>query len=382
MFNPKQNYPQEPGIREQYIPAPGHVYVFCDYGQEELIALAQTCYTKYGFSVMRTLINKGLDLHGMTMAHNEGKVPKDIGEKIENMPEEDLQNLKNMLKWYKEDKQGKKIRSTGKGLNFGNPGKMSAPTLYKHLRKNGVQCTKEDAEMYLHNWISLYKEMQYHFECQKDGTIKESELKGNKAKAVTEEDDTDEEETEILYDANGNVLGEEDRSVQLYTRTNILGMVKARGSANACCNFDFQPVAAVANKIAGWRLFYDEWKRSRELKVPVRYKLIEFIHDEYGSECLEELADEVARHMHDVMLAGAKQIFKDVHLEAEASVMRRWSKAAEPAFDKNGKYIPYEDETIVCADCGKEWQKITAHKNEEGKLICPTCYQKLTTTNN
>jgi uncharacterized Zn ribbon protein len=246
------------------------------------------------------------------------------------------------------------------------------------LRKNGVQCTPEEAALCLDMWIALYTEMDYHFQCQQDGTIKESELNANKSKSRSSADeDEDEEEDEILFDAEGNILDAADRVIKLYTKTNILGMVKARGSANACCNFDFQPVAAVANKIAGWRLFYDEWKRSRELQVPVRYKLIQFIHDEYGTECKEELANEVACHLHDTMLAGARQIFKDVYLEAEASVMRRWSKAAEPAFDKNGKYIPYEDETIVCADCGKEWQKITAQKNQDGKLICQNCYEKI-----
>ena len=119
MFNLKQNYPQEPGIREQYIPEKGNVFVFCDYGQEELIALAQSCYTKYGFSVMKELINKGLDLHGMVMAFIAGKVDRNIGEKIANISDEELQNLKNMLKWYKEDPDGKKKRKLGKILNFG-----------------------------------------------------------------------------------------------------------------------------------------------------------------------------------------------------------------------------------------------------------------------
>lgn len=114
-----QNYPQTPGIREMFLPDKGNVLVACDYGQEELISLAQTCYTKYGFSVMRELINKGLDLHGMVMAFNAGKVPKNIGEKIKNMSEEELTNLKSMLKWYKEDPVGKKLRKVGKILNFG-----------------------------------------------------------------------------------------------------------------------------------------------------------------------------------------------------------------------------------------------------------------------
>jgi DNA polymerase I-like protein with 3'-5' exonuclease and polymerase domains len=324
---------------------------------------------------MRELINKGLDLHGMVMAFIAGKVDRNIGEKIKNISDEDLKNLKTMLKYYKETAEGKALRKLGKILNFGNPGKMSAPTLYKHLRKNGIKCTPEDAELYLNMWISLYTEMEYHFQSQKDGTIKESELQATKGQSATADDD-DEEEDEVLFDADGKALGEADRTIQLYTRTNILGMTKARGSANACCNFDFQPVAAVANKIALWNLFYDEWKRVKETNAEVRYRLTNFIHDEVLTEVDEEIADEIARHIQKVMVDSARQIFKDVYLEAEASVMRRWSKAAEPAFDKNGKYIPYEDETIVCADCGKEWQKITAQKNQDGKLICQNCYEK------
>lgn len=253
---------------------------------------------------------------------------------------------------------------------------MSKTTLYKHLRKNGVECTPEEAEFMLDNWVKLYSEMEYHFSCQKDGTIKESQLKSNKTFTEDEDEDSN-EELEVLYDANGNILEAEDRTIQLYTRTNILGMVKARGSANACCNFDFQPPAAVANKIALWNLYYGEWKRSKEMNEPFRYIMQIYVHDEVISEVPEELADEVARHIHDVMVSSAKQIFKDVYLEAEASVMRRWSKAAEPAFDKNGKYIPYEDETIVCADCGKEFLKITAQKNEKGDKVCQECFDRL-----
>jgi DNA polymerase I-like protein with 3'-5' exonuclease and polymerase domains len=367
-----QNLPQESGLRDQYIPEDGNVFIACDYGQEELVALAQTCYTKYGFSVMRELINRKLDLHAMTAAYNEGKVPKDIGRKIANMSENELTNLKTMLKWYKEDKAGKKKRQMAKALNFGLPGKMSTPTLYKHMRKNGVQITLEESDIARTDWVSLYTEMNNHFTNQKDGTIKESELKRNKT-SVDDDEGDEEEDDVILFDAQGNPLAEKDRTVQLYRCTNILGMVKARGSANACCNFDFQPVAAVANKIALWNLFYGEWKRAKDTGTAVRYKMCNFIHDEVIVEAPEPLMDEVARHLQEVMVTSAKQVFKDVYLEAEASVMRRWSKAAEPAFDKNGKYIPYEDETVVCADCGKEILKLTAQKNERGELICEEC---------
>lgn len=43
------------------------------------------------------------------------------------------------------------------------------------------------------------------------------------------------------------------------------------------------------------------------------------------------------------MLQAAHDIIPDMRMKAEPAMMRRWSKDAEPAFDKNGKLIPFED---------------------------------------
>lgn len=58
-----QVLPRGGGVRRQYRAAPGSVIIATDYCQQELIALAQNCYIKYGYSVMRDLINQGNDLH-------------------------------------------------------------------------------------------------------------------------------------------------------------------------------------------------------------------------------------------------------------------------------------------------------------------------------
>lgn len=43
------------------------------------------------------------------------------------------------------------------------------------------------------------------------------------------------------------------------------------------------------------------------------------------------------------MLQAAKDIIPDMLMKAEACIMRRWSKGAYEAYDKDGRMIPFED---------------------------------------
>ena len=55
------------------------------------------------------------------------------------------------------------------------------------------------------------------------------------------------------------------------------------------------------------------------------------------------MADEVARSMEALMLQAGKDILPNMRMTAEPCLMRRWSKGAEPAFDADGKLIPWDD---------------------------------------
>lgn len=55
------------------------------------------------------------------------------------------------------------------------------------------------------------------------------------------------------------------------------------------------------------------------------------------------MADEVGRRMEALMVQAGKDIIPHMIMQAEPCLMRRWSKAAEPAFDENGKLIPWDD---------------------------------------
>lgn len=42
------------------------------------------------------------------------------------------------------------------------------------------------------------------------------------------------------------------------------------------------------------------------------------------------------------MVQAANELMPGIYITAEPAVMYRWSKNAEPAFDENGKLIPWE----------------------------------------
>ena len=67
-----QNVPGKDGIRKMYVPKPMHLYASVDYSQLELCSLAQHCFTVFGHSRMRELINADIDLHSWFAAKTSG----------------------------------------------------------------------------------------------------------------------------------------------------------------------------------------------------------------------------------------------------------------------------------------------------------------------
>lgn len=163
---------------------------------------------------------------------------------------------------------------------------MQAKTFYINVRNAGFDMTLEEVAQMIQDWYSFYPEVKEMLDLQIDGYVPASTF--DKTKSATEEDDEDDVEeledadtgpSELLRDAEGNVLEDENRMVKLFRTTNALGMVKARGTKCAVANFNFQSYAAASNKIAMWWVFYTEWERTHRLRVPMRFKIVNFIHE-------------------------------------------------------------------------------------------------------
>ena len=102
-----------------YIADPGYVLCSCDYNQQELIALAQVTYSRFGHSLMRDLINNNIDIHGFM-----GSTIKGI---FDGLPKFDVTNPDLVAEYTKrinafkksEPKEFKRLRQLAKALDFG-----------------------------------------------------------------------------------------------------------------------------------------------------------------------------------------------------------------------------------------------------------------------
>ena len=54
--------------------------------------------------------------------------------------------------------------------------------------------------------------------------------------------------------------------------------------------------------------------------------------------------DEIGRQVEKLMVQAANDIMPGMFIRAEPAAMLRWCKDAEPAFDENGKMIPWTPE--------------------------------------
>ena len=287
-----QNVSKEPGIREQYMATPGYVLCSCDYNQQELVALAQICYTTYGFSRLRDLINSGIDVHGYMGAT--------IGGVLDGFPEFNVENAEIVKKYkdaiadYKHTQPSKykELRQLSKALNFGYPGGLGASRFITYARGYGVTISEEESFELKALWLRTFPEMPLHL---KPEPMNDSRF-GDRYKAVT-----------------------------------LTGRLRVNCSFCAACNSVFQGLAADCSKLAGWRLLKEG------------YRLVNFVHDEYIAELpLDEHLTARAKYMAQVMIEEMQKITPDVRVSSTPALMFRWSKAAEDWYDGDGDLTPWE----------------------------------------
>lgn len=131
-----QNMPRIGGIRECFIPEPGHVFIDCDYSTIELCALSAICLRLFKYSIMADKINLQQDLH------------RYLASKIYNCSEEEV---------TKEQRQFAKIG------NFGFGADMGIDTFIKHAAKSGYVLSIEEASKVKEAYLNAYPEMKQYF---------------------------------------------------------------------------------------------------------------------------------------------------------------------------------------------------------------------------
>lgn len=278
-----QNQPRRGGVRECFVPREGYIYVGCDYHVAELCGLAQVLVNRYGLESceMAKALIAGRELHIETAA---GILDISYDE---------------CLRRYKAgDKDAKKARQLAKALNFGAPGGLGAEKFCDFARASyGLEISVERSRELKDLWLDRYPEMR-------------------------------------LYFAD---IGEMGRFGPFEIEQVHSGRV--RGGLGFCdgCNTFFQGIVADGARIALHEVVRATLTAGDALDGS---HVVAFVHDELILESPTERAPEAAKRLSELMVAGMTEVIADVPIRAEAHLMERWYKDAEPVLVE-GKLIPW-----------------------------------------
>jgi DNA polymerase-1 len=128
-----QQLPKEGGIRELFRARDGYTFIITDYSAIELATLAQTIYSRDKESVMRSMINDGVDLH------------RYYASVLHNIPPEEVT---------------KQQRQEAKAANFGFPGGLGIETFIAFSRGYGLELSELKAQQMKDAWFAAFPEMK------------------------------------------------------------------------------------------------------------------------------------------------------------------------------------------------------------------------------
>ena len=308
-----QNYPsfdEQFPLKLMFRAPPGYVLCATDFGFAELVAFAQSCYTRFGHSVMGDVINAGIDPHrffgGVMNGAHDGSTAM-LGDK------EWAKSLNDMLK----ERVDKATRQAAKCPNFGLPGAMGAARYYVHMRVNGLDTTPQEAADQRQLWINTFTEMKKH--------MRPEEIKNTRF--VEQQYGYEEEEEEI---ETSTVQGN-------YIARTIHGMVRNNCTFNSACNAQFQSLVAYGAKNAGWLL----------CRAGLWDRIVNFVHDEIIYILKPEEVDIWVPRIEALMIEGIKIAVPDVEIGVETSVGIHWDKGATEYLklprDEEGNIIVHEN---------------------------------------
>jgi hypothetical protein len=330
-----QNPPRKGRFRECVVARPGKVFCSVDYAAAELAGLAQIHYWLFGKSALRDTINAGIDAHAPVAAQLAGVTTEE------------------MIAWLKEGhpnyKQAKSLyRQAAKVANFGIPGGLGARTLVTYAAGMGVDLYEISAE------LDPSKRTDNPEARQQIALQYAAHIVATWSSAVPEGP----EYMALINDALS--------SAPSFVFTQF-GSGRQRGACGYCdgCNTGFQGLVADGAKEAIWRLSvacYLPPKQAYEiLTQPTVYwhtmskqeiedacthlygvRPVLFIHDEEIAEGPEETAHLWAPAMAAIMREGMRTYIRDVTVDADPALMRRWYKEASARYDADGRLIPWE----------------------------------------
>lgn len=288
-----QNWRTLPGIREAFVPRPGHVFLQADVGGLELATLAETCMEVLGYSALAEALIAGLDPH------------MDLAALILEWTYEQARAVYKSGPTNPEYMRVYNARQSAKVANFGFPGGLGIVSMVEYAKAlYGVTLSLEECARLKAHWTRKWPEMVYYFRWINA--------------QMTNPDGT------------GQVK-------QLYSNR-VRGMV----TYTAACNTPFQGLGADVMKHVGFKLVKACYVTPSSPIFGGRP--VVFAHDENIVEYPEgprmhEAALELAR----ITEEGGRDWLKHVPIKAPPAIMRCWSKKAEAVYGADGRLIPWEE---------------------------------------
>ena len=303
-----QQQPRRSGVRECFVPRPGYVYSSTDFHVAELCSLAQLCLDLFGASELATVINAGRDPHLVFAADLAGVSYEVAAER-----------------YAARDKRIKELRQAAKAANFGIPGGLGKRALRSFARGYGVELTESEAGDLRESWLDRFPEMRLYFRwiSQQCGAL-------------------------------GSFTHHHPRT----------GFIRGDVGYTDGCNHGFQHLTAVGCKEAmadvQERCFLGArgqlWSSWPELEAAIKAGeedplvgsyVIGMIHDELICEHPRSVAPEAADRVAELMVAAMNRWTPDVPASADAALMPRWFKDAEPVRDGAGRLMLWTPEGAV-----------------------------------
>ena len=347
----------DPRIRPVIIPDEGYILFSTDYNGMELVTLAQQCYSMFGHSVLREVINSGRDAHsflGVQIAKAIDPEFKEMittiipsGNKFEEhdffvsfkkfVEECSLTLFKESFfkKYPGKAEEGHTVtwsdfydyyRTFAKPTGLGYPGLLGIATFIAFAKSPYQVIVDEDTARLLKEvWLETFPEMEEYL---------------NHVKRA--------------FDMNHSSDFEEDpltgelKERKYYSYTTPLGMHRAKCTACACANgIGLQSPGAEGAKLAVTeiqrRIFSDPTSSLYRLNgTGNEVRLQIFIHDEVFGQIKDtpRLHTQLAE-IEEIMVAEMTKITKDTNAGVESCLMGSfWDKYAKPKHDDNGKLIP------------------------------------------
>lgn len=273
------NLPTTRGVRECFVPRPEHVFLACDYAAIQLRTWAQCCINLLGYSTMADVLNANECPHTMIAADLLGE------------PYEVVKSRPKKTFYFQ--------RQCGKVANFGFSGGMGIERLiHAAMNQYGVEIDRRQAQGLRRTWAKRWLEAEPYLEIFKKrcgrGTI----------------------------------------NIEQYYSGRRRGRLKYTDAANGT----FSALSYDAIKDAGL-LVSQECYIGKGVLMGSR--IVNVIHDELLLEVPEVLGHECAERVSKLMIRAAEKWIPDVPAKVEATLMRRWSKSAEPVW-VDGRLVPWD----------------------------------------